>query len=191
MTEQDLRYDQMVENALRGVVRQALGLAADKGLPGNHHFYITFRTDHPGSVLADHLQERYPGEMTIVLQHQFWGLQIHDEDFEVTLSFDDKPERLRIPFAAVVAFADPSVRFGLQFEAGDQDGDDAKAGKAGGEVSDPPSIEGMVDRTQGNALTPAQPQPGTARADKKAEQDSEEKAGDSGEVVSLDAFRKK
>ena len=183
----------MVENALRGVVRQALSLAADKGLPGNHHFYITFRTDHPGSVLADHLQERYPGEMTIVLQHQFWGLQIHDEDFEVTLSFDDKPERLRIPFAAVVAFADPSVRFGLQFEAGEQDadGDDAEAGKAGGEVTDPHNIEGMVDRTQGNALAPAQPQPDKARADKKAEKADEEKSADSGEVVSLDAFRKK
>ena len=195
----------MVENALRDVVRQALRLAADQGLPGNHHFYITFRTDHPGSTLADHLVERYPGEMTIVLQHQFWGLQVYDELFEVTLSFNDKPERLRIPFDAVVAFADPSVRFGLQFEAGDDsaEGEDSETREANVESSEDaeraPSTEGMLDEMPGRALAPetltadklTAAKARTTSEDETAEQNNKEKAPDSGEVVSLDAFRKK
>ena len=199
----------MVENALRDVVRQALRLAADQGLPGNHHFYITFRTDHPGSELADHLVERYPGEMTIVLQHQFWGLQVHNELFEVTLSFNDKPERLRIPFDAVVAFADPSVRFGLQFESGEEsaDGEGSEARDTDGETVesvadrtvDPAGGDGTVEDLPGLALAPeslkaddltAAKAP-TATEDEATTQNNKAKAPDSGEVVSLDAFRKK
>src|SRR3546814_1932573 len=90
--------------------------SSDLGLPGSHHFYITFRTDHLDSEIPDALREHYPGEMTIVLQHQFWGLEVGDEQFCVTLSFADVPHRLVVPFAAVTAFADPSVRFGLQFD---------------------------------------------------------------------------
>ena len=119
MAEDSLRYDRMVESAMRGVVRQALIQAAERGLPGEHHFYITFRTDHPDVEVSDALRRRYPGEMTIVLQHKFWGLKVGEPGFEVTLSFSEVPERLVIPFSAVTAFADPSVRFGLQFEGTD------------------------------------------------------------------------
>jgi hypothetical protein len=109
-------YPQMVETALRGVVREVLARAAQDGLRGAHHFYVSFRTDVPGVALPDHLLDKYPEEMTIVLQHQFWGLQVGDQEFSVTLSFQNRPEQLIIPFAAVTSFADPSVKFGLQFE---------------------------------------------------------------------------
>jgi len=117
MGEDGLRYDAMVDGALRSVVRRALGYAAERGLPGDHHFYVSFQTTHPGVDVPAQLRERYPNEMTIVLQHQFWGLDVGEESFGVTLSFSDVPERLTIPFAAITAFADPSVRFGLQFDA--------------------------------------------------------------------------
>ena len=108
-------YPQMVETALRGVVREALAHTAREGLRGAHHFYVSFRTDAAGVVLPDYLLAKYPDEMTIVLQNQFWGLEVHDQDFSVTLSFQNRPEQLTIPFAAVTSFADPSVKFGLQF----------------------------------------------------------------------------
>ena len=109
-------YPQMVATALRGVVREALARAAREGLRGSHHFYVIFRTDAAGVVLPDYLLAKYPDEMTIVLQNQFWGLEVRDQDFSVTLSFQNRPEQLTIPFAAVTSFADPSVKFGLQFE---------------------------------------------------------------------------
>ena len=109
-------YPQMVETALRGVVREALARTAREGLRGAHHFYVSFRTDFPGVVIPDYLLDKYPEEMTIVLQHQFWGLEIGDQEFFVTLTFQNRPEQLTIPFAAVTSFADPSVKFGLQFE---------------------------------------------------------------------------
>jgi uncharacterized protein len=110
-------YPQMVQTALRGVVRDALARTAREGLRGAHHFYVSFRTDASGVVLPDYLLAKYPEEMTIVLQNQFRGLEVRDQDFSVTLSFQDRPEQLTIPFAAVTSFADPSVKFGLQFEA--------------------------------------------------------------------------
>ena len=102
MADHELRYDRMVEDALRSVVSQALKHAAERGLSGDHHFYITFLTDHPGVVMPDHLRSHYPNEMTIVLQHQFWGLEVGPETFGVTLSFANEPERLtgRITYAA-------------------------------------------------------------------------------------------
>ena len=109
-------YPQMVQAALRGVVREALARTAREGLRGTHHFYVSFRTDVPGVVLPDYILEKYPEEMTIILQHQFWGLEVGDEEFSVTLRFQNRPEQLTIPFAAVTSFADPSVKFGLQFE---------------------------------------------------------------------------
>jgi hypothetical protein len=109
-------YPQMVQTALRGVVREALARTAREGLRGAHHFYVSFRTDVPGVVLPDYLLNKYPEEMTIVLQHQFWGLEVGDQEFSVTVSFQARPEQLTIPFAAVTSFADPSVKFGLQFE---------------------------------------------------------------------------
>ena len=113
---QDLfQYEKMVESALRGVVRDALQRAAREGLRSAHHFYIGFATQMPGVVIPDHLRTRYPDEMTIVLQHQFWDLEITEERFSVTLSFQKQPERLVVPFAAIRSFADPSVSFALEF----------------------------------------------------------------------------
>ena len=101
---------------MRGVAREALSRVARDGLRGEHHFYVTFRTDMPGVALPDFLRAKYPEEMTIVLQHRFWGLEIGEESFSVGLSFQSRQERLTIPFAAITTFADPSVNFGLQFE---------------------------------------------------------------------------
>jgi hypothetical protein len=117
MARPTLRYDKMVETALRSVVRDALAVAATHGLPGAHHFYITFRTGYPGVEIPGFLSAKYPLEMTIVLEHQFWGLEVDDEKFAVTLSFHNQGQRLTIPLAAITAFADPSVKFGLEFRA--------------------------------------------------------------------------
>ncbi|MDP9196621.1 MAG: ClpXP protease specificity-enhancing factor SspB [Pseudomonadota bacterium] len=128
MSDEVLRYDLMVEKALRGMVRDALQEAGQNGLPGNHHFYISFRTGFPGVIMPDYLRARYPDEMTIVLQHQFIGLQADSDAFSVTLSFSGMQERLTIPFSAIVTFADPSVSFALQFQmaAGDDGEDDGE-----------------------------------------------------------------
>lgn len=116
MTQDSMRYDMMVETALRSVVRDALNQAASEGLPGEHHLYITFLTQDTGVEIPDHLREKYPEEMTIVVQHQFWDLKTSDTAFSIKLSFNDITEQLRIPFASITAFADPSVNFGLQFK---------------------------------------------------------------------------
>lgn len=115
MTEKELDYPKLVERALRQVVRDALSTVAEHGLTGRHHLYITFRTDHPEVGLPDDLRLRYPREMTMVLQHEFWDLEVGEDGFAVTLSFNEVPYRLEIPFAAITVFADPSVEFGLQF----------------------------------------------------------------------------
>jgi hypothetical protein len=114
--EDRIGYPQLVENALRGVVREALRKVARDGLPGAHHFYITCRTQDPGVELPVYLREKFPEEITLVLQHQFWDLAVGDESFSVTLSFSGKSERLRVPFTAVSSFVDPSIEFGLQFK---------------------------------------------------------------------------
>lgn len=114
--ENILRYDKMVEGALRGVVKKAVEEVMAEGLPGDHHFYITFMTDHPGVNIPDYLKDRYPGEMTIVLQFQFYDLDVDDEKMQVTLSFNNVPEKLVVPLAAITIFADPSVNFALQFQ---------------------------------------------------------------------------
>lgn len=165
MADDLFRYDLMVETALRGVVRDALRRAAEHGLPGNHHFYITFKTRAPGVNIPPYLVERYPDEMTIVLQFQFWDLEILEDQFSVTLSFNDVREPLTIPFEALSGFADPSVQFGLQFQQ-----------TANG---DAPSGD---DDPDGDAA------PDDADTD---EDDSAEEPGGTGEVVSLDQFRKK
>jgi hypothetical protein len=108
-------YEQLVQKALRTVVRESLLFATKKGLPGNHHFYIAFATDHPGVDLPDYLKEQYTDEITIVLQHEFWDLVVEEDRFAVTLCFNDIHERLLIPFDAIISFVDPTVKFGLQF----------------------------------------------------------------------------
>ena len=126
MAQELFKYDQMVEEALRGVVRRALRQAAQHGLPGNHHFYITFKTAMPGVAVPDYLVEKYPDEMTIVMQYQFWDLDVRDDSFSVALSFNDRRELLNVPYNAITGFADPSVKFGLQFQP-PEDGDTALA----------------------------------------------------------------
>ncbi|WP_131194644.1 SspB family protein [Lichenihabitans psoromatis] len=114
-----IRYDLLVQEALRGVVRNVLTEAARNGLQGEHHFFITFKTSAPGLRLSNRMRERYPDEMTIILQHQFWDLGVTEHAFEVGLSFSNVPERLLIPFAAITSFVDPSVQFGLKFDIQD------------------------------------------------------------------------
>lgn len=147
MPEDALRYDCMVEEALRTVVGRALHHAAEHGLPGDHHFYITFRTNHAGVDLPEALKQRYPNEMTIVLQHQFWDLDVRDDSFSVTLSFADVLYTLSVPFGAVAAFADPSVRFGLQFDVnGADDGGPAESPADGAQTLEPqPETEAAED----------------------------------------------
>ncbi len=120
-------YPKMVETALRGVVREALAQTARAGLPGDHHFYVSFRTRAPGVAIPKHLLAKYPEEMTIVLQHQFRALEVGDDGFSVNLSFQNRSERLNIPFIAVTTFADPSVNFGLQFGAPEEKSQEAAA----------------------------------------------------------------
>lgn len=172
MKEDDIlaiRYDKMVERALRGVVIQALDHVVKNGLPEDHHFYITFMTDFPGVQIPKYLREQYPEEMTIVLQYQFYGLEISPESFQVTLSFNNVPEKLVIPVDAVTIFADPSVNFALQFqpmEDIEEDEDDLPP-------PPPPSKPGKNDVGK---------KPGAVSKGKKEE---------TGKVVTLDNFRKK
>ena len=162
MTEDLMRYDQLAQNALRGVVREALRKVERSGLPGEHHFYIAFHTRHPGVDIGERLAARYPREMTIVLQHQFWNLAVSDDRFQVELSFDNIPEKLMVPFSAVKGFLDPSVQFGLQFEV--------------------VNVEAMPEAENTAAAKPV----AAAPVVKEPEAPSE-----APKVVSLDAFRKK
>jgi uncharacterized protein len=170
MAEDLMRYDQLAQNALRGVVRDALRKIQKSGLPGEHHFYIAFNTKYPGVGLSPRIAERYPREMTVVLQHQYWNLNIYEDRFEVELSFDNIPEKLIVPFNSIKGFLDPSVQFGLQFEAVPVE---EVAGAKTGEVID------MTNKSGGDQTTDEAAIPGSETAE------SEKK------VVSLDAFRKK
>lgn len=115
-TGRSIDYEALSQDAMRGVVRMVLSHTAKSGLPGDHHFYISFDTQAPGAVISRRLQDKYPEEMTIVLQHRFWDLAVSEDRFEVKLTFDGIPERLVVPFVAIKVFFDPSVRYGLQFE---------------------------------------------------------------------------
>ncbi|MDP6352022.1 MAG: ClpXP protease specificity-enhancing factor SspB [Alphaproteobacteria bacterium] len=130
MAKDLLGYETMVQEALRGVARAALRRAVAEGLPGDHHFYLTFRTTHPGVSIPNALRQRHPTDMTIVLQHKYWNLAVTDDGFSVTLTFNKIPSDLVVPFAALTAFADPSVQFGLQFEAAPTDAHPETSAKA-------------------------------------------------------------
>lgn len=140
MANRGFTYETMIEEALRGMVRRVLKMVQKDGLPGDHHLYLTFRTDAEGVDVSEAIRGRWPEEMTIVLQHQFWDLEVYAERFSVTLSFADVPQKLGIPYAAITAFADPSVKFGLQFmhqtDAVDET-DEAPAPTAAASVSSP------------------------------------------------------
>jgi hypothetical protein len=188
-----IRYDLLVQEALKSVVRKVLVDAARDGLPGEHHFYISFRTEHPGVRLSQRLREKYPQEMTIVLQHQFDQLIVHDSGFEVGLSFSGFPERLRIPFDALSGFFDPSVQFGLKFEMSEaEEQPEADAPIPLNTKRDVPALKGSVPKL---TLRPAEKAEGGSDAASPAADAEERKAdeteGGSADVVSLDSFRKK
>ncbi len=165
-----IRYDRWIEDALRSVIHKALSYVAEHGLTGDHHFYITFRTDTDAVTMPDHMRVQHPAEMTIVLQHQYEELLVGDNEFSVTLRFNGKPERLNVPFDEVTGFTDPSVNFGLQLKNTDFDDDE--------DIDDFDYPFESAAEEQGNAA------PGST--------DSEDDAvAKTGEVIALDAFRKK
>ena len=159
-----LDYANLMHRAMRGLIREALTEVAEHGLPGAHHFFITFDTLHPDVEIADWLSDRYPEEMTIVMQNWFEGLDVGRDGFSVTLNFGDAPEPLYIPYEAIRTFVDPSVEFGLRFEASEEEGD-AEA-------------------------TPAPPAALAGAAPADADDDAPEEERGEAEVVSLDKFRK-
>lgn len=172
MPEDLMRYDLLAQNALKGVVREALRIAETTGLPGDHHFYVAFNTRHPGVGLSEKLSQRYPREMTIVLQHQYWNLHVFEDRFEVELSFDNVPEHLVVPFDAVKGFLDPAVQFGLQFET---QGPPAK----------PRDVEPPKPAAAAKTEAPAAGETADTKPEDKPAQEEAAK------VVSLDQFRKK
>lgn len=177
-------YEIMVEQALRGVVRTALEQVKKDGLGGDHHFFITFHTDFPGVQIPDYLQEKYPEEMTIVLQYQFDDLQIRDDQFSVILSFNNVPERMVVPFEAITGFADPSVKFGLQFNVSIEDLEEMEDGTM--DLAEYPGLD--VDT---NDLGAEDPMAGSKKKAGRAKKDGEtEGEDDASKVVSLDEFRK-
>ncbi len=179
-------YDALVDDALRSVVRRVLTQVAEKGLPGSHHFYISFRSNDPGVSLPDYLRAKYPEEMTIVLQHQYWDLILGADFFEVTVSFNKQQERIRVPFAALSAFVDPSVRFGLQFDRKDKAAAADKPDKSATTTSLPaPEKRPPLAAPASDETAPAAEAPeGAAPAESKTEDPASK-------VVKLDSFRKK
>jgi hypothetical protein len=166
----NIEYGNLMHEAMRGLIRKVLLDVAERGLPGNHHFFITFDTTHPDAELADWLSDRYPGEMTVVMQHWYDKLEVTDDGFSITLNFGDAPEPLYIPYDAIKTFVDPSVEFGLRFESQDAtEGDDLVVPTAEDEKHEVvPSPVVHTDHTD------AKKEPGKKDAD----------------VVSLDSFRK-
>ena len=169
MAKDLIGYDVLVENGLRSVIREALRRVAADGWPGTHHAYITFRTDAPGVDVPDSLRTRYPDELTIVLQHQFWDLEVEDDRFAVTLSFSKVGHRLVVPFSALTGYADPSVKFGLQFGA--SPGGDEKAAS--------PKADGAGSRAKEDEPAP------------EADEDAAAPEAGGEKVVALEQFRKK
>lgn len=168
MSAGGIDYGELMQMALRGVMQSALEIAMNEGLPGNHHYYITFKTEHPGVEVAAHLKAQYADEMTVVMQHQFEGLTVDKDGFAITLRFNRKPERLIIPFDAVTAFVDPAVNFALHFQPNGEDEAEEAQPQAGG------------------ALAPA-----AADSEPQSEGEDSEPVAEKGTVVSLDAFRNK
>ncbi|WP_139863006.1 SspB family protein [Bradyrhizobium ivorense] len=176
MATDHIRYDVLARDALRGVLRRVLADAAEHGLPGEHHFYITFLSGADGVKLSSRLLAQYPEEMTIILQHQFWDLVVTEDRFEVGLSFGGIPERLTVPFASVTRFLDPSAPFDLRFDVSDA-------------LSEaPPAKVPAAPAASSLAATPAR---AAAESNAAETEDEPEKPSEGAEVVRLDRFRKK
>jgi uncharacterized protein len=212
-----IRYDLLVQQALRGVVRNVLAEAARNGLQGDHHFFITFKTNAPGLRLSNRMRERYPDEMTIILQHQFWDLAVTDHAFEVGLSFNKAPERLLVPFDSITSFVDPSVQFGLKFDVAipEPDAVEAEPEQPVPRVTNstkptlaavekmprklPVKVPEPVVALKPHDVKPATPpikppvpaKPVLAKVPDRPAADEKKSDGDSATVVSIDAFRKK
>jgi len=167
MTKDFIGYQGLLDAALRGVVRDALRRIEKQGLIGSHHFYLTFKTKFPGVELPNFLQEQYPDEMTIILQHQFWGLKVREDQFEVALTFKKLPATLVIPFQALTKFFDPGVPFGLEFKSAEAE---AKPAPVADNGETPPF---KIEKTE------------------KTGEEAGEKPSAPAEIVSLDSFRKK
>lgn len=203
MSESLIPYDEMIQEALKGVVRNILERTAVDGLPGNHHFYIAFRTHDEGVQIPQHLMEKYPDDMTIVLQHRFWGLKIHEDRFEVGLSFNHQPELLVIPFAAVIGFVDPTAQFALELQNDDED--EGAANDAPSSALQNIGAEGASAEQNASARKGPEASPAASPAESPVESNDDAEAleadvaealeaaeavgGDN--VVALDAFRKK
>jgi hypothetical protein len=186
MAEDHIRYDILVQEALRAVMRKVLTEVARTGLPGNHHFFITFMTDAPGVRISSRLQERYPEQMTIVIQYQYWDLKVTETGFEIGLSFSDIPEKLEIPFSAVRGFYDPSANFELEFDP-KQDAEAAEPASAPAEVETLKSPRASKKSDAAGGAKPAEKaKPKPAKSEPPAAE-----GGKGADVVSLDAFRKK
>ena len=214
MAKDIIRYDLLVQDAMRGVMRKVLSDAAENGyLPGDHHFTISFRTDAPGVTISRRLAEQWPRELTIILQHQYSNLEVDDEGFGVTLSFRSIPEHLYVPFAAVTGFFDPAVEFGLRFEDAEDDADEEteeespSAGPSRVAKTPEPVRELKPVKVESAKVEPTKSEPAKV-APAKVESKSEPAKAPAGEklrklrtvetkeegddkIVSIDAFRKK
>ena len=177
-------YNALVDGGLRSVVREALRRVAADGWPGSHHAYITFKTDAPGVEVPEALRSRHPDELTIVLQHQFWGLDVGEDSFAVTLSFNKEGQRITVPYAALTSYADPSVKFGLQFGAAP----DARGRRAG-----KPAGRRRAPAARGSGSVPAAGGDVAPEAGATPDAGGDEAAPDEGgeNIVALDRFRKK
>ena len=185
MPDPAIRYDLLAQQALRGVVRTVLADVAKKGLPGEHHFKITFNTTAPGVRLSDRLRAQYPEAMTIILQHQFWDLAVNERAFEVGLSFGGISERLAVPFDSIIAFYDPAVQFGFQFEPIEAAGESGNADKEAEKNPEKPAEKSASPALPGGKRAAS---PAPAKAPDAPPPDSDDAGG---EVVRLDRFRKK
>ncbi|WP_416877688.1 SspB family protein [Litorimonas sp.] len=191
MSQDLMNYDQMTQLALRGVVRDAIRrVIREDGLPGAHHFYITFLTRFPGVEIDDSLAKKYPEEITIVLEHQFWDLNAYADEFEVTLKFGGIPKYLKVPYHAISRFHDPSVGFALQF---DPPAELDPAANTVGKLRSVPDGDGADKSTKADAAQKETPDTKTKKKSDKSDKQTEgsDKDGEEANVVSLDAFRKK
>ena len=187
MTKETIDYPGMIDTAMRHVVRDALHHVDKFGLPGDHHFFISFQTNYPGVSISPQLKSRYPEEITIVVQHQYWDLKITDTQFSIMLSFNNIPEKLVVPFDALTAFADPSIKFGLQFHG--------KRIPNSGSASSSSSATASANDKEESVACPATGRTGNEKPPMAAFEEEapteETSAANDEKVISLEAFRKR